>query len=55
MPTVQAYFAWNLAGDGDANTKIIFIIEEAKEIKLDFSDRKVKVLWIYMWLVILMI
>ena len=40
-------FVWNLARDGDANTKIFFIIKESKEIILYFLQGTVKLLWIY--------
>ena len=37
-------FTRNLAREGNANTTIFFIIEEVKEIILDFSQDAVKVL-----------
>ena len=37
-------FTGNLARDGDANTTLFFIIEEAKETFLYFSQRTVRVL-----------
>ena len=40
----QISFIKNLARDGNANTTISFIIEEAKEAILDFSQGTVRVL-----------
>ena len=40
----QINFTGNLAREGNANTTIFFIIEEAKETILDFSQGTVKVL-----------
>ena len=40
----QINFTGNLAGEGNANTTIFFIIEEAKETILDFSQETMKVL-----------
>ena len=37
--------------DRQENTKMVFIIEEAKETILDFSYRNVKVLWIFFTLI----
>ena len=37
-------FTGNLAGDGNANTRMFFIIEEAKETILDFSQGTMTVL-----------
>ena len=40
----QITFTGNLAREGHANTIMFFIIEEAKEALLDFSQGTVKVL-----------
>ena len=40
----QINFSGNLTGEGNANTTVFFIIEEAKETILDFSQGTVKVL-----------
>ena len=45
------YFTRNLAWDRITNTTIFFIIEEAKETILDFSQGTVKVLWVYFTLI----
>ena len=42
--TQQINFSGNLAGDPIANTTMFFIIKEAKETVLDFSQGTVKVL-----------
>ena len=48
----QINFTGNLARDEEAYTTMFFIIEEAKETKLDFfSDGTVKVFWIYFTLI----
>ena len=39
----QINFTTNL--DGDGNTRIYFILEEAKETVFDFSQGALKVLW----------
>ena len=41
-PTQQINFTGNAAGDSNGNTTIFFIIEEAKETILDFSQGTVK-------------
>ena len=41
--------------EGDVNTRIFFIIEEAKDTILDFSQETVKVLWIYFYINIISI
>ena len=38
-------FTENLAREGNANTKMFFIIEEAKKSSLYFSQRTVQVFW----------
>ena len=40
----QINFTRNLARDGKENTTIFFIIEKARETKLDFSNETIKVL-----------
>ena len=40
-------FTGNLASKGNADTKMFFINEKARETKLDFSYRTVKVFWNY--------
>ena len=46
----QISFTWNL--DRAGNTTMFFIIEEAKETVLDFSQGTVKVLWMqFHWVV----
>ena len=40
----QINFTGNLARDGNASTTMFFIIEDAKEAILDFSQRTVKLL-----------
>ena len=45
----QINFTGNLERDGQ--TKILFIIEEARETILDFSQGIVEVLWIYFTLI----
>ena len=45
----QINFIGNLERDGQ--TKILFIIEEARETILDFSQGIVEVLWIYFTLI----
>ena len=41
----QINFTCNWESQGNADTTLFFIIEEAKEIILDFSQGTVKVLW----------
>ena len=43
----QISFIGNLAWEGNANATMVFIIEEAKETDSEFSERTVKVLWIF--------
>ena len=43
-PIQRINFRGNLAWDGNENTTIFFIIEEAKETILDFSQGTMKVL-----------
>ena len=40
----QINFTGNLAREGNANTTMVFMIEEAKETDLNFSQGTVKVL-----------
>ena len=47
----QTNFTGNLAREGNADTTIFFIIEEAKETKFDFWNGTVKVLRIYFSLI----
>ena len=47
----QINFAGNLAQDGNANKKIFFIIEDAKETIFDLSRGTVKVLKFYFVLI----
>ena len=47
----QINFTGNLAREENVNSKMFFIIEEAKETILDFSQRTAKVLWIYFTLI----
>ena len=41
--------------EGGVNIRIFFIIEEAKDTILDFSQETVKVLWIYFYINIISI
>ena len=43
----QIIFTGNLEKEGNANTTMFFIMEEAKETILDFSQGTVRVLWFY--------
>ena len=43
----QINCTWNLALQGNRNTKMVFMTEEAKETYLDFSQGTVKVLWFF--------
>ena len=47
----QINFTGNLAPEENVNSKMFFIIEEAKETILDFSQRTATVLWIYFTLI----
>ena len=40
----QINFTGNSAQEGTADTTMLFVMEDAKEIKLDFSDGTVKIL-----------
>ena len=47
----QINFTGNLAPEENVSSKMFFIIEEAKETILDFSQRTATVLWIYFTLI----
>ena len=46
-PMQQINFTGNITPEGNANAIMFFIIKEAKETILDFSQGTVRVLWIY--------
>ena len=48
----QINFTGNLAREGNANTAMVFMIEEAKETDLDFSQGTVKVLWFFIFILV---
>ena len=48
----QINFTGNLAREGNANTTMVFMIEEAKETDLNFSQGTVKVLWFFIFILV---